>query len=72
MISMFPTLLNLEILVGGLKLFFLFHCLSKLCFHTPGDYGFVLPPDQILPNSLEIFDGVKAIVRECRVIGYLD
>ncbi|XP_037037661.1 zinc carboxypeptidase-like [Bradysia coprophila] len=41
-------------------------------FRDTGRYGFVLPPDQILPNSLEMFDGVKAIVRECRVIGYLN
>lgn len=41
-------------------------------FRDTGDYGFVLPPEQILPNSLEMFDGVKAIVRECRTIGYLN
>jgi len=40
-------------------------------FRDTGNYGFVLPPEQILPNSLEMFDGVKAIIRECRSLGYL-
>jgi len=37
-----------------------------------GNYGFVLPPDQILPTALELFDGIKAIVQECRSIGFLN
>lgn len=36
-----------------------------------GNYGFILPPEQIIPNCEEIFDGLKAIVGECRTIGYL-
>lgn len=36
-----------------------------------GSYGFVLPPEQILPNALEMFDGIKAIVDECRTLNYL-
>ncbi|KAJ6649863.1 Zinc carboxypeptidase A 1 [Pseudolycoriella hygida] len=36
-----------------------------------GSYGFILPPEQIIPNCLEIFDGLKAIVSECKIIGYL-
>jgi len=36
-----------------------------------GNYGFILPPEQIIPNCLEQFDGLKAIIRECRTIGYL-
>lgn len=40
-------------------------------FSENGPYGFVLPPEQILPNALEIFDGIKAIVDECRTLNYL-
>ncbi|XP_037024577.1 zinc carboxypeptidase-like [Bradysia coprophila] len=36
-----------------------------------GNYGFILPPEQIIPNCLEIFDGLKAMIGECRTIGYL-
>lgn len=40
-------------------------------FRDKEQYGFLLPPDQILPNSLEMYDGVKAIVKESRALGYL-
>lgn len=40
-------------------------------FRDKGHYGFILPPDQILPNALEMWDGVRAIVKESRLIGYL-
>lgn len=40
-------------------------------FPAGGPYGFVLPPEQILPNALEMFDGIKAIVDECRTLNYL-
>ena len=26
-----------------------------------GQYGFVLPPDQIIPSGLETFEGIKAL-----------
>lgn len=32
-----------------------------------GNYGFVLPADQIIPNGLEILDGIKAMVTEARI-----
>ena len=28
-----------------------------------GDYGFLLPPDQIVPNYEEVFAGLKALVK---------
>lgn len=36
-----------------------------------GYYAFILPPEQIIPNCLEIFDGIKAMIGESRTIGYL-
>lgn len=36
-----------------------------------GNYGFVLPASFIIPNSLEVFDGFIAMVREARTLGYL-
>lgn len=36
-----------------------------------GSYGFVLPPNLILPNCLEYFDGLKALIKQARVEGYL-
>lgn len=36
-----------------------------------GNHGFVLPASLIIPNSLEVFDGVIAMVREARALGYL-
>lgn len=40
-------------------------------FRDKGAYGFILPPDQIMPNALEMFDGIKAMVAECRTLSYL-
>lgn len=37
-----------------------------------GPYGYLVPPDQILPNALDIFDAMKAVVRTCRGLGYFD
>lgn len=36
-----------------------------------GNHGFVLPAQFIIPNSLEVFDGFIAMVREARARGYL-
>jgi hypothetical protein len=36
-----------------------------------GNHGFVLPAQFIIPNSLEVFDGFIAMVREARALGYL-
>lgn len=33
--------------------------------------GFVLPATQIIPNSLELFDGLKAMVRHARHLKHL-
>jgi len=32
--------------------------------------GFILPADQIIPNSLEFIDGLKAMIREARTLNY--
>lgn len=37
-----------------------------------GNHGFVLPPSHIIPNALEVFDGLKAMIKEARVQGYLN
>jgi hypothetical protein len=34
-----------------------------------GNYGFVLPATQILPNAEEVLDGVVAMIREARRFG---
>lgn len=36
-----------------------------------GNHGFVLPANLIIANSLEVFDGFIAMVRESRARGYL-
>lgn len=36
-----------------------------------GDYGFVLPTSQIIPNSLEIIDGLVAMFKEAKQLNYL-
>lgn len=36
-----------------------------------GQYGFVLPADQIIPNALEVLDGLKAIIKEANELNYL-
>jgi hypothetical protein len=35
-----------------------------------GQYGFLLPPSQIIPNSLEIMDGLVEMDRVARSLGY--
>ncbi|XP_055295139.1 zinc carboxypeptidase-like [Sitodiplosis mosellana] len=40
-------------------------------FRDKGRYGFLLPADQIIPNSLEVIDGLKAMVEEAEALQYL-
>ncbi|XP_073950184.1 zinc carboxypeptidase-like [Choristoneura fumiferana] len=37
-----------------------------------GQYGHLLPADQILPNSEEVMDSVLALIREGRALGYFN
>ncbi|XP_050099673.1 zinc carboxypeptidase-like [Anopheles aquasalis] len=39
-------------------------------FRDNGYYGFILPPEQILPNAMEVLDGLVAFVKEGKKIGY--
>lgn len=32
-----------------------------------GKYGFLLPPNQIVPTATEFFEGLKALVREMKI-----
>lgn len=32
-----------------------------------GPYGFLLPADQIVPNGLELLDGIQALIEEGHV-----
>lgn len=41
------------------------------CLPSVGNYGFVLPAEQIIPNGLEILDGLVAMVAESRLRGLL-
>lgn len=36
-----------------------------------GRYGFLLPANQIIPNSLEFIDGLKAMIKEAKSLNYL-
>lgn len=35
-----------------------------------GRFGFVLPADQIIPNSLEVMDSIITIFEEAEKLGY--
>lgn len=37
---------------------------------SSGRYGFILPSNQIIPNSLEVLDGLKAMVNEAKTLKY--
>lgn len=37
-----------------------------------GGYGFILPPDQIIPNCEEFMDGLKAMIAEAVTLGYFN
>lgn len=36
-----------------------------------GRHGFLLPADQIVPNSLEVIDGLVAMVKEAEKLKYM-
>lgn len=36
-----------------------------------GAYGYLLPADQIIPNALEAFDGIKVMIVEARALNYM-
>ncbi|XP_055295225.1 zinc carboxypeptidase-like [Sitodiplosis mosellana] len=40
-------------------------------FRDNGHFGFILPADQIIPNSLEVIDGLKAMINEAKLLQYL-
>lgn len=40
-------------------------------FRDKGDYGFILPAEQIIPNSLEVLDSLQGMVEEAKALGYL-
>lgn len=35
-----------------------------------GEYGFLLPPEQIIPNNLETMDGLIEMDRVTKLLGY--
>ncbi|XP_063706437.1 zinc carboxypeptidase-like [Culicoides brevitarsis] len=39
-------------------------------FRDTGNYGFMLPADQIIPNGEEVLDSIVAFVEKCRELGY--
>lgn len=40
-------------------------------FRDTGKHGFILPKEQIIPNSLEVLDGLIALVNEAKTLKYL-
>lgn len=53
--------------IEGLQLAYAFEFRDR----PNGGYGFMLPGDQIVPNALEAFDGIRAMIAEARVLKYL-
>lgn len=39
--------------------------------YLTGKHGFILPKEQIIPNSLEVLDGLIALVSEAKSLKYL-
>lgn len=39
-------------------------------FRDNGTYGFLLPPDQIIPNSIEVMQSFIALLEESERLGY--
>lgn len=37
-----------------------------------GEYGFLLPEDQILPNNLETMDSILEIIHQAKRFGYMN
>lgn len=54
-----------------IEIYFQFVLFPYQHFFFVGTYGFVLPADQILPNALEVLDGILALVDEARALGQL-
>lgn len=42
-----------------------------IVFMFTGPFGFILPADQIIPNSEEVIDGLKVLVAEAKKLNYL-
>ena len=60
-------LLNLEIVEEVHLIIFLTTNTSYyINYFIKGQYGFVLPADQIIPNALEALDAIIAMVAEAR------
>lgn len=53
---------------------FLSHISHRFCILTTilGHHGFLLPTDQIIPNSLEIIDGLVAMIKEAEKWKFVD
>ncbi|XP_055304258.1 zinc carboxypeptidase-like [Sitodiplosis mosellana] len=43
----------------------------KIELRDKGKHGFVLPADQIIPNAIEVLNGLKAMVKEAKALKYL-
>lgn len=41
-------------------------------FRDNGTHGFLLPPDQILPNSEEVMDSILELIHQAKRFGYLN
>jgi hypothetical protein len=41
-------------------------------FRDNGTFSHQLPPDQIIPNALEVMDSLIALVGETKKLGYFD
>ncbi|XP_055308556.1 zinc carboxypeptidase-like [Sitodiplosis mosellana] len=48
----------------GVKLAYCFE------FRDTGKYGFLLPAEQIIPNSLEVIDALKVMIKEAKALKY--
>lgn len=46
--------------------------LSHSHFSFAGPFGFLLPADQIIPNSEEVIDGIVVLVAEAKKLNYLN
>lgn len=67
----FQLSIQLKCVLLVFKIFFSIIFIFITRFIFIGTYGFVLPADQIIPNSLEILDGILALVDEARTLGQL-
>lgn len=56
-------------LLFGYPFFFLSKCILFRMFII-GRYGFLLPAEFIIPNAVEVLDGVKAMVKKAKSLRY--